>query len=190
MPRCLGSVPVISVPVLLQSLAVQPMTEDFWTPIPSRSVLARFLLLDDVPRLDLGLSDDPDSRLEHRMGGLLHGIRLRSYMVRELGLMSCEAKWPLLLASLHPPVGWRQASQRSVERLQRESVELRMRFLSGSYDLPAAEYMARLCREVEHGWVACMAGRPRGRAMAAVRLCVADDGVGRGIRSLDLVNGG
>lgn len=141
--------PVSSVADLGRHLSHRPLTDDFWIPIPSRPVLAKFLLQEPM-RLDLRPTNDRRFSPEQHMAGLLHGTRLREYMVEELNAMSHESGWPLKLGL--DRVQWYVRCQVVTELLRWDIRHLRNRHVFHSFDAREKCYGACLCKEVEQSW--------------------------------------
>lgn len=148
-PRAIGSLPVSSMADLGWHLAYRPLANDFWIPIPTRSVIARCLLEEPVC-LDLRPANDRRFAPEHHMAGLLHGIRLRKYIIDELDAMSCASMWRQALGLDH--VHWFVKCQIVKALLQRDIRDLEIQHVFHSYDVRRKCYSSSLNKEVEQSW--------------------------------------
>ncbi|KAM4058836.1 hypothetical protein HRG_008279 [Hirsutella rhossiliensis] len=148
-PRGIGSMPVSSVADLGRYLAYRPLADDFWIPIPTRSALARFLL-EEPTRLDLRPTDDRRFGPEHHMAGLLHGIRLREYMIEELDAMSYASMWRQMLGL--DRINWFVKCQVATGLLRRDIRDLKNQHVFHSYDVRRKNYSSCLTREMEQNW--------------------------------------
>lgn len=150
-PKCVGGVPVMSVQDLVGHLVFQPVTRDFWIPIPTRATLALFLSV-DPPRLDFSPEDDPNLRKEFILAGLLQGIILRKFIMKELKAMLSEtgshcSQWPE-----GGGVSWWRKVESTNGLLERDIHDLDIQYIFHWYDLRTNEDMAAWKREIEEDW--------------------------------------
>ncbi|KAL3953983.1 hypothetical protein ACCO45_011939 [Purpureocillium lilacinum] len=83
-PNCKYALPTANVQELKRELRYRPLSTDFWIPIPSRAIITAFLNATPVP---LVLERDQAVRTEHKMAGLIHGVLLRHFLIRQLRVM-------------------------------------------------------------------------------------------------------